>query len=136
MYEVGLLRHTLIVLFYFVLCAAARSCLIMSAENVSQNQNKRISYDELLRTIKSELKNRVKELIPQLCYPLANEVHRLRKEDIRDRTKQESITEVNIPVNDLMKVLINRAIKSKEPYIKCSVENGIVQLPEVKNQLA
>jgi hypothetical protein len=63
----------------------------MTAMNVSQNQNKKTSYDELLQTIKNEHKNRAKELIPQLCYALKSEDHRLSKEDIRDRIKHDLI---------------------------------------------
>src|SRR5690348_5741940 len=236
----------------------------MTAMNVSQNQNKKTSYDELLQTIKNEHKNRAKELIPQLCYALKSEDHRLSKEDIRDRIKHdlidiwsrttiqenipdefkdkgkqeakqttdenknekkviessvtplsqkvieqslringtietpcpitpdpiqeaqhtevlqhnptinadlaipkekiqkdqqeekserenqnnlkiieqlkqsspnpklESITEIKIPANDWMKVLINRAMNRREPFVKCRVENGIAQLPKFK----
>ena len=53
--------------------------------------DKKISYDELLLTIKNEHKNRAKELIPQLCYTLANEDPQLSKEDIRDRIKHDLI---------------------------------------------
>ena len=63
----------------------------MRAENVSQNQNKKTSYDELVKTIKSEHKNLAKELIPQLCYALANEDPMLSEEDIRARIKKDLI---------------------------------------------
>ena len=63
----------------------------MTAMNVSQNQNKKTSYDELLQIIKNEHKNRAKELIPQLCYALKSEDHRLSEEDIRDRIKHDLI---------------------------------------------
>src|SRR5262249_36071173 len=61
----------------------------MSADDISRNQNKKTSYDELLQKIKSEYTNRAKELIPQLCYALKNEDHSLSKEDIRDRIKRD-----------------------------------------------
>ena len=50
----------------------------------------------------------------------------------RLKPRIESIGEVSIPANDSMKVLINRAMNRREPYVKCRVENGIVQLPKVK----
>jgi len=49
------------------------------------------------------------------------------------KPKLESITEVKIPANDWMKALINHAMNRREPFVKCRVENGIVQLPKVKN---
>ena len=42
-------------------------------------------------TIKNEHKNRAKELIPQLCYALANEDPQLSNEDIRYRIKHDLI---------------------------------------------
>lgn len=63
----------------------------LTAYNISQNQNKRISYDELLQEIKSEHQSRAKELIPELCYALANENPWLSEEDMRDRIKKDLI---------------------------------------------
>jgi hypothetical protein len=43
-----------------------------------------------LQKIKSKHTNRAKELIPQLCYALANDDPLLSKEDNRDRIKRDS----------------------------------------------
>lgn len=56
----------------------------------------------------------------------------LRQSDQRIAEIEQELKEVDIPANDLMKVLINRAIKLREPYVRRPVKNGIVQLPTAK----
>jgi hypothetical protein len=64
---------------------------MVTAEDVSQIENKKICYDELLREIKKAHQAKTKEFIPQLCYALQNEDPFLSNEDIRDRIKKDLI---------------------------------------------
>jgi hypothetical protein len=36
---------------------------------------------------------------------------------------------IRIPANELIKVLINRAIKMRKEYLELSIENGVAKLP-------
>jgi hypothetical protein len=63
----------------------------MTAEDFNQKENKKISYDELLKQIKKEHQTKAKEIIPRLCYALRNEDAFLSSEDIRDRIKKDLI---------------------------------------------
>lgn len=63
------------------------NAVMVTAEDFNQIENKKISYDELLRQIKKEHQAKAKEFIPQLCYALQNEDAFLSNEDIRDRIK-------------------------------------------------
>ena len=67
------------------------NAVMVTAENFNQIENKKISYDELLRQIKKEHMAKAKEFIPQLCYALQNEDVFLSNEDIRDRIKKDLI---------------------------------------------
>jgi len=64
---------------------------MVTAEEVSQIENKKICYDELLKQIKKEHQAKAKEFIPRLCYALQNEDSFLSNEDIRDRIKKDLI---------------------------------------------
>jgi hypothetical protein len=64
---------------------------MVTAEDVSQIENKKICYDELLQQIKKEHQAKAKEIIPLLCYALQNEDPFLSSEDIRDRIKKDLI---------------------------------------------
>ena len=67
------------------------NAVMVTAEDFNQIENKKISYDELLRQIKKEHQAKAKEFIPQLCYALQNEDAFLSNEDIRDRIKKDLI---------------------------------------------
>jgi hypothetical protein len=67
------------------------NAVMVTAEDFNQIENKKISYDELLRQIKKEHQATAKEFIPQLCYALQNEDAFLSNEDIRDRIKKDLI---------------------------------------------
>jgi len=62
--------------------------VMVTAEEVSQIENKKTCYDELLKQIKKEHQAKAKEFIPRLCYALQNEGSFLSNEDIRDRIKK------------------------------------------------
>jgi hypothetical protein len=64
---------------------------MVTAEDVSKIENKKICYDELLQHIKKEHQAKAKEVIPRLCYALQNEDAFLSSEDIRDRIKKDLI---------------------------------------------
>ena len=65
--------------------------VMVTAEEVSQIENKKTCYDELLKQIKKEHQAKAKEFIPRLCYALQNEGSFLSNEDIRDRIKKDLI---------------------------------------------
>jgi hypothetical protein len=72
------------------MCGRTKLC-VMTARDVSQNQNKKGSYDELLAQIKSEHETKAKALIPELCYLLRKEDPWLSNDDIKDRVKKDLV---------------------------------------------
>ena len=89
-----------------------------TAENFNQIENKKISYDELLRQIKKEHQAKAEEVIPQLCYVLQNEDPFLSNEDIRDRIKKDlldiwSKTTIQNNIPDEFKNVAKQTAKEK-----------------------
>ncbi len=94
------------------------------SRTIQQQEQEEIKRENPLQSVVDRLESERKEhlrLIEQL------------RDKEKQKPKQEPInSKVKIPANDLMKILINRAIKAREPYVERPIdENGIVQLPTV-----
>ena len=110
------------------------NAVMVTAEDFNQIENKKISYDELLRQIKKEHQAKAKEFIPQLCYALQNEDAFLSNEDIRDRIKKDLIdiwskTTIQNNIPDEFKNDAKQAAKEKADQKRKNVIEECVTVP-------
>jgi hypothetical protein len=113
---------------------------MVTAEDFNQIENKKISYDELLRQTKKEHVAKAKEVIPQLCYALQNEDVFLSNEDIRHRIKKDLIDiwskttiQNNIPdefKDDVKQVAKEKADQKRKNIIEECVTASSQMVPE------
>jgi hypothetical protein len=107
---------------------------MVTAKDVSQIENKKICYDELLQQIKKEHQAKAKELIPLLCYALQNEDPFLSSEDIRDRIKKDLIdiwskTTIQDNIPDEFKDEAKQASKEKADQKRKNITEECVTVP-------
>ena len=93
-----------------------------------------ISYNNPIQEAQQEQIDQEKEELKKEVEGLNKSVQQLKQElsGPKDLTKVgPGQQKVKIPANEIIKVLISRAMKMRKEYLELSIENGIAKLPRI-----